>query len=318
MPGAEVIEMSAEDAVDVIRAGGAIGPMRVRERLNLKDARVERLPAGLHCYDLDASGSRLVEVPEDIQIDSRLVLDNCVRLKALPRGLTAGSISLRNCQSLEALPEGLNTWFLDLTACQQFSKWPEVGTIYNGSLILRNCVALTSLPTWLGRLAQLDLGGCVGIREIPDGVSVSSWVDIGGSGITSLPKSLEAAPLRWRGVRIDERIAFRPEELSAEEALKEQNAEKRRVMIERMGYSRFANESKAKVLDQDRDAGGKRELLRIELRDDEPLVVLSCLCPSTGRQYFLRVPPKTESCHAAAAWIAGFDDPSKYRPVIET
>ena len=63
MPGAEVIEMSAEDAVDVIRAGGAIGPMRVRERLNLKDARVERLPAGLHCYDLDASGSRLVELP---------------------------------------------------------------------------------------------------------------------------------------------------------------------------------------------------------------------------------------------------------------
>jgi hypothetical protein len=318
MAGGEVIDLSPEDAADVIRAGGGIGPMRVSGRLDLKDMRVERLPSGLRCYDLDASGSRLQELPEDLQVESRLILDNCPRLKSLPVGLTAGSISLRNCQALEALPEGLSVWFLDLTGCSQFTTWPRNGTIHNGSLILRNCVSVTSLPRWVGRLAQLDLAGCVGILEIPEGISVSSWVDVGASGITSLPNSLLGATLRWRGVRIDERIAFHPEQLSVAEALAEKNAEKRRVIIERMGYARFAAESNAKVLDRDKDAGGKRELLRMELKEDEPLVILSCLCPSTGRQYFLRVPPGTKSCHQAAAWIAGFDDPSQYRPAIET
>ena len=89
-------------------------------------------------------------------------------------------------------------------------------------------------------------------------------------------------------------------------------------MIERMGYTRFAREANAKVLDEDRDAGGKRQLLRIELQEDEPLVCLSCSCPSTARQYFLRVPPAMTSCHEAAAWIAGFDDASLYRPLVET
>jgi hypothetical protein len=167
-------------------------------------------------------------------------------------------------------------------------------------------------------LSQLDLAGCIQIAEIPETLSVSGWLDIGATGITSLPSGLQGAPLRWRGVRIDERIAFHPEQLSAKEALAEKNAERRRVIIERMGYLRFAQEAKAKVLDEDQDRAGKRQLLSIDLKEDEPLVGLSCRCPSTGRQYLLRVPPKTKTCHQAAAWIAGFDDPSRYHPEIET
>jgi hypothetical protein len=124
--------------------------------------------------------------------------------------------------------------------------------------------------------------------------------------------------LRWRGVPVDERIAFHPEQLTAKEALAEKNAEIRRVMIERIGYFRFAQEAKAKVLDEDRDPGGVRQLLFIDLREDEPLVGLSCYCPSTARQYLIRVPPTMKTCHQAAAWMAGFDDPSLYRPQIET
>jgi hypothetical protein len=260
----------------------------------------------------------LQSLPDDIRVESRLVLDNCTALKTLPRGLSAGSISLRNCTSLRALPEGINTWFLDMTACTQFEAWPAKGTIHHGSLILRGCVNICSLPNWIKRLSHLDLAGCTELTEIPDGISVSSWVDIGGTWITALPPSLQGASLRWRGVRIDERIAFHPEQLSASETLAEKNAERRRVMIERMGYARFAKEAGAKVMDEDKDAGGARQLLSIDLRQDEPLVGLWCRCPSTGRQYFLRVPPKTKTCHEAAAWIAGFDDPRLYRPQIET
>ncbi|HYG33206.1 MAG TPA: hypothetical protein VEC99_00390 [Clostridia bacterium] len=309
---------SAEAASELIRTGRVRGPIKVSGRLDLTNFEGDHLPPGLHCYELDASGSQLTSLPPDLRIDGRLVLNNCPALASLPEGLTAGSISLRNCPLLEALPENLSTWFLDLTGCQRFERWPTRGAVHHGSLILRNCTRVSMLPKWIGRLAQLDIAGCIQLTEIPDGISVSSWVDIGGTRITSLPPSLQGAALRWRGVRVNERIAFHPEQLTAKEALAERNAELRRVMIERMGYLRFAQEAKAKVLDQDRDSGGPRQLLMIDLREDEALVGLSCFCPSTRRQYFLRVPPTMKTCHQAAAWIAGFDNPKLYRPQIET
>ena len=310
--------LSPQEAAKAIRAGKLRGPMTVSGRLDLTRFDGEALPSGLQCYDLDASESALRSLPADLKIESRLVLDNCRSLASLPENLTAGSISLRNCAGLRSLPENMTTWFLDMTACTQFEHWPQKATIHHGALILRNCVGVRSLPAWIGRLAQLNLAGCTQLREIPEGVSVSSWVDIGGTGITRLPTSMQGASLRWRSVRVDERIAFHPEQLTAKEALAEKNAEIRRVMIERMGYLRFAEEAGAKVLDEDEDGGGKRQLLIIDLQEDEPLVGLSCSCPSTGRQYFLRVPPKMQTCHQAAAWMAGYDDPSRYRPHIET
>jgi hypothetical protein len=310
--------LTPEEAAATIKAKRVEGPLRVSGRLDLTEFKGARLPNGLHCYELDASNSLLVNLPDDLRIDGRLVLDNCLQLQSLPLGLTAGSISLRNCSALVALPEQLSTWFLDLTGCTRFEQWPRQGTIHNGSLILRGCNAISSLPAWLGRLAQLNLTDCSRLREIPEGIAVTSWVDIGGTGITCLPPSMIGAALRWRGVRVNSRIAFHPEQLTAKEALAERNAEVRRVMIERMGYLRFAQEAKAKVLDKDQDAGGPRQLLSIDLQEDEPLVGLSCCCPSTGRQYFLRVPPQMKACHQAAAWMAGYDDPLLYRPKIET
>ncbi|MEL6186517.1 MAG: DUF6745 domain-containing protein, partial [Myxococcota bacterium] len=143
-------------------------------------------------------------------------------------------------------------------------------------------------------------------------------IDVGGTNIERLPKSLAQVPLHWRSVPIDHRIAFEPSRLTAQEVLAESNAEIRRVMIERMGYLRFVEESRAKELDADTDPGGARRLLSVALEEDEPLVGLACQCPSTGHQYFLRVPPHVTSCHQAAAWLAGFDDPSLYNPAIET
>lgn len=310
--------LSPEKASEALRSGHLQEPAHIPGRLDLTSFAGDRLPAGLHCYELDASGSQLTSLPADLKIDGRLVLDNCLHLRSLPEGLSAGSISLRNCQSLRALPENLSTWFLDLTGCARFDTWPAAGTVHHGSLILRGCSGMGSLPKWIGKLSHLDISGCVQLREIPEGIAVSSWVDLGGTAITRLPQSLAGASLRWRGVPVDERIAFHPEQITAQEALVEKNAEIRRVMIERMGYLRFAQEARARILDTDRDRGGTRQLLFIDLREDEPLVGLSCHCPSTGRQYLLRVPPTMKTCHQAAAWIAGFDDPSLYCPQIET
>ncbi|MEM6471787.1 MAG: DUF6745 domain-containing protein, partial [Planctomycetota bacterium] len=253
-----------------------------------------------------------------VKVRSRLSLDNCKHLRELPTGLTCGSLSLRGCSFLDRLPERLSTWFLNASDCPRLASWPTSATIRNGNVSLRNNPEIREIPSWLGPLGQLDLAGCVNLHSLPDGLRVMSWIDIGGSSISSLPASLSSVPLRWRSVPVSHEIAFEPEKITAEQVLGEKNAELRRVMIERMGYLRFSNEVGAKKLDEDTDAGGKRQLLKIDLGNDEPLVGLSCRCPSTDRQYFLRVPPNMETCHQAAAWMAGFDDPQKYRPVVET
>src|SRR5262249_27154609 len=96
------------------------------------------------------------------------------------------------------------------------------------------------------------------------------------------------------------------------------NVEKRRVMLERMGYERFLADAHVETLDEDQDAGGPRRLLRVPLEADEPLVCLAVRDPSTGRQYVLRVPPTMTRCQQAMAWMAGFENPADYHPLAET
>jgi hypothetical protein len=286
-------------------------------RIELRN-RKQALPANLACYELDLTGYQLEELPDDLRVVSRLILDDAPRLRRLPANLQVGSLSLRNCKALEALPEGLQCWFLDLSGCEEFHQWPQRAEIHSGSLILRDCRRLTRLPDWLGRLANLDLAGCLQLTSVPDSLQLTGWLDLGGTAIASLPASLANARLRWRGVRIDHRIAFEPHTLVASEVLVESNTELRRVMIERMGPLEFAQQTNAEVLDRDTDPGGERRLLKIALNEDEPLVGLNCRCPSTGREYLLRVPPNMRSCHQAAAWMAGFEDPRDYHPDQET
>ena len=279
---------------------------------------LEELPPGLCCFEINAKGSGLRALPPDLRVENRLDLSECRSLGALPAGLNVGSLVLQNCTALTALPEGLDVSFLDVTGCTSLCGWPEQAAVRVGRLVARDCSRLTTLPTWLTSLAQLDVSGCENLRHLPEGLRITSWLDIGGTGITSLPASLAGVRLRWRGVLVNERVVFHPETITGQEVLNAPNSEVRRVMLERMGYERFLNEVQAKVLDKDRDPGGERRLLRVPLRGDEDLVGLSVFCPSTGRQYILRVPPKTRTCHEAAAWIAGFDDPDDYRPLAET
>jgi hypothetical protein len=89
-------------------------------------------------------------------------------------------------------------------------------------------------------------------------------------------------------------------------------------MLDRMGMERFIAEAQAEELDVDRDAGGKRRLLRIGLAGGERLVCVEVLCPSTGNRYILRVPPDVSTCRQAIAWTAGFENPDHYAPIQET
>lgn len=292
--------------------------LRVR-RLNLSGCKVlEQLPAGLSCFDLDLRDTPLRSLPPDLRVTNRLDLEGCTRLEELPAGLKVGSLILRGCTALRSLPEGLDVYFLDISGCTSLAGWPRSAAVRIGRLNLAGCVGIKSLPAWLTQLSQLDLSGCANLAELPEGLRVSSWIDVANTRITSLPASLRGVRLRWRGVPVDERIAFHPETISAQEILAEPNVELRRVLLERKGYETFLRETGSAILNRDRDPGGERRLLRVPLPGDEDLICVAVICPSTGRQYIIRVPPTMRTCRQAAAWIAGFDNPNDYRPIAET
>ncbi|SEO56266.1 hypothetical protein SAMN04487843_102172 [Methylobacterium sp. ap11] len=304
------LDMTGNEAARTLPAG------LVCHRLLAPESRLERLDE-LACRELVVDGSAVERIGDGVRVDYRLSARACHRLKALPAGLRAGIVDLGDCLALETLPPGLSPAFLDLGGCTALERLPDDLALRGGRLNLRDCALIEALPA-RGRVAQLDIAGCGRIDRVPEGFRVTSWIDVAGSGLTALPAHLAGIGLRWRGVPVDARIAFRPHELGIAEILGERNAERRRVMLERFGFEAFMAAAEAELLDADRDPGGERKLLRVILENDEPLVCVSVACPSTGRRYFLRVPPHVATCRQAVAWTAGFDDPADYAPLVET
>ncbi len=120
------------------------------------------------------------------------------------------------------------------------------------------------------------------------------------------------------GVRVPEKVIEKPEELTVEEIENEQNAEVRRVMIERFGPEKYLEQSGAKEIHRDKFG----ILLRKEIPNDEPLVMVK-LKNSTPepdgsvKDYYLRVPPEMTTAHQAVAWTFGLT-PAEYNPAQET
>lgn len=253
------------------------------------------LPSRLYCKSLLLPGSRLTEIPAGLHVEYMLNLDGSTSLTRLP-DLLVRELILRNCTSLEHLPDDLEADLLDVSGCTRL-QWQGFALVEVTCLNISGCPQITYLPEWL---------------------SVSGEIDIAGTGLIELPRWLKQCRLLWRGVRIDARIAFHPESISPEEIVRERNVERRRVMLERMGWEKFLASVPRRTIASDTDPGGSRSLFQFTFRDGEELLVLSVSCPSTGRRYFLRVPPWVRTCHEAAAWVAGFDDPDEYSPVLET
>ena len=94
----------------------------------------------------------------------------------------------------------------------------------------------------------------------------------------------------WHGVFVPAFVVVKPEWITTKHVLSEENVEVRRVMIERMGMERFLQEAGASEIHK-HDMG---DLFSIDLPKDDPEGVLRAVRvkdPSTGRIYFLRVPP---------------------------
>lgn len=184
-----------------------------------------------------------------------------------------------------------------------------------GHLNLSGATELYNLPEKL-TCESLDISDCVNLTNLPQGLHVTRWIELAGSGITSLSEG-HGFILRWRGVEVSDYIAFASQSITGQDILKIDNVELRRVLIERLGYETFLQQVGGLVRDRDQDAGGERQLIYIPFEDDEPLMVLKVTCPSTAHIHILRVPPYMQTCHQAAAWVAGFTNPDDYHPLIE-
>jgi hypothetical protein len=183
------------------------------------------------------------------------------------------------------------------------------------TLNLSGCTRLEYVGDGL-KVRVLDVTGCVNLKSLPEDTVVQGWCELANSGLERVPQTLKNR-LRWQGMRIDERVALHPDQLTGQEILETPNLELRRILLERIGLEKLVSDVGGLILNRDRDAGGERKLVRIPLEDDEDIVAVCLLCPSTGGQYVIRVPPWTRTCREAVAWIAGFEDPDDYQPTLE-
>jgi hypothetical protein len=128
------------------------------------------------------------------------------------------------------------------------------------------------------------------------------------------------------GVRVPRYLIERPREISVKRIDAEQNAEVRRIMIQRYrhgeeiaGPAAFLRDSGGERLDHDESYG---TLWRRNVPDDEPIVMIEVVNRTPepdGRfkRYWLRVPPTMRTAHEAVAWT--FDMPAEqYAPELET
>ena len=108
----------------------------------------------------------------------------------------------------------------------------------------------------------------------------------------------------WHGITVPDSVILRPEKITTAGIEKEQNAEVRRVMIERYGYGRYVAKSQITHQDQTGKLRKRRnrhgdEIAAVEVRNGTPEP------DGSHKTYFLSVPPQCQTATEAVAWTYG-------------
>jgi leucine-rich repeat protein SHOC2 len=300
--------------------------------LNLKDNYLSRLPkdidhlSSLICLNL--TNNQLTSLPKSI--------GNFSRLSALYLGhnqlvnLPVNFVSLSNLNILKlennqltSLPERIGKLHhlveLDLSN-NQLTNLPE--SISNLPCLTDLCLAhnqLTDLPSQIGNLAMLSVLNLQNnqLTSLPQSIGNLSnltwlclddnpWIDL--SSLQHLTKLKQVSCFKVQ--RLPRRYWTKLSEWQPEWLLDEDNAEIRRVLIDRVGYEKICDALNAIEIDIWREY----TLLKIDglekIYDDdedpidtEPMVLLKMTCPSTAHTHVLRVPPEMVSAEAAITWV---------------
>lgn len=313
----------------------------VRGTLTLDHVPIRELPDDLVVEGgiVIASCREIRRIPS-FRVTGDVMLKKCPRVESLDLPITAGgSVRFRGMPALKRVAAELVVKEdVRIGGAPELVELPDNLRV-PGVLEVSRCPKLPSLPAGLhvGRISQvwlahpiLVLDGSTSLRSLPADLRMRGTVSFAGTGIETIPDALVSRLRVWI-----ERVAIPAERWldpggAPLDIVLEPNAEVRRVLLERAGLEDVVARAGLEVRDEDRDPGGARRLLvvrrrrlrdRLLRRDAQKGRVthafLHCRCPSTARSYLLRVPPGTQTCHDAAAWMAGLD-PADYHPIIET
>ena len=111
----------------------------------------------------------------------------------------------------------------------------------------------------------------------------------------------------FRGVKVNQQIIQFPESLKIKQIEKEKNLEVQRIMIERMGYDKFFEQSDADILDRD-NLGKEGSGDRILIQTKSGLRYMICTDGSTGRVYYIAASNKENTCSEVFKAMCGFND----------
>lgn len=296
---------------------------------------IEWLPAGLTVRgNLTLGNLPLRELPHSLNVGGTLKIAHCANLHAVRQSVSVGR-SLRIVRSgvREIAPELVIPDYFSIRNCPvesltlprcsdiAMAKCPSLRKIelampvqkFNHVRVV-DCESIESLPDGMMIERGCQLTDLPKLRRLPVKFVSRGIIDIAGTELEGVTEEqMGRLRFRHRSVPIPAYALFDPERLSVHDVLNQTNAEVRRMMLERMGVSSFEKQMGRLVIDRDTDAGGSRSLIRFSGR-----AYLLCRCPSTARAYLLGVPSTVSSCRAAAAWLAGFDNPQDYSPLIET
>lgn len=114
------------------------------------------------------------------------------------------------------------------------------------------------------------------------------------------------------GVVVPQNVIMEPELLSVEMIEKEDNAEIKRIMMDRMGISKYLEKTGATIVDMDSTFVSKqndgRYVPRVLMVDKDKRKFLVGTDGSTDRVYYMQVPEHVKTCSEAASALAGFDE----------
>lgn len=120
------------------------------------------------------------------------------------------------------------------------------------------------------------------------------------------------------GVMVPAFVVVKPEWITVKHIETEDNAEVRRIMIERYGQAKYLVDSGAQEIHRD-DFG---ILYRQEIPNDEAMVMVKVVNSTpepdgSFKDYFIRVPPMIQRAREAVAWTFGKKE-DEYAPCVET
>jgi leucine-rich repeat protein SHOC2 len=226
---------------------------------------------------------------------------------------------------LTSLPSSIGS-LVDLTKLyinyNQLSSLPEsIGNLANLTILHISHNQLTSLPESMGNLSgltelHLDNNQLDSLPESMDSLSNLIRLNLNGNPLSDLSMLQGLANLKvvvFANVNLPRQYWTKFSEWKPQWLLSEDNAEIRRILIERVGYEKICADLDAVTIDIWREYS----LLKIDrsrsglfyfqnfmgLNEREPLILLKMTCPSTQHIHILRVPPEMVSAEAAITWI---------------